>query len=55
MTNKTTSKFYNYRGSTVDVAHITLQSYGRYILRYLTITVNRYREYTDAKDFWRKK
>jgi len=55
MTNKITSKLSNYRGSTVDVTHITLHNYGRYILRYLTITVNRYREYTDAKDFWRKK
>jgi len=54
MTNKITSELRHYRVSRTEIDHLYAADYKYYILRYLTVEIDRYREYVDAQEFWRQ-
>ena len=53
MTNKTTSELRYYRVSRIEVVHLYVADYKCYILKYLTVEIDGYREYVDTQEFWR--
>ena len=53
MTNKITSELWHYKVNRTEVDHLYAAAYKYYILRYLTVAIDGYREYVDAQEFWR--
>jgi len=54
VTNKTTSKIYNARGGSIEVANLYLDKRLPCVLRLLVITVGGDKQYSDANEFWKK-